>query len=63
MLELQSKFVTKFLMQFLSRMVMPLATLDNPGPQRNDIPEKLILYAKDGKHGGEAPGSTTATPQ
>jgi len=63
MLELQSKFATEFLMQFLSRIVMPLATLDNPRPQRNDLPDELILFAKDGKQGEGPPDSTTGKAQ
>jgi hypothetical protein len=49
MLELQSQFTTEFLLQFLSRIVMPLATFDNPLPQKNDIPEELNVVSIDGR--------------
>jgi hypothetical protein len=67
MLQLQSKFATEFLLQFLSRAVMPLATIDNPNPQNNDLPDELILCSKDGKPGeeppGEAPGPSKGHPR
>jgi hypothetical protein len=57
-LELQSKFSTEFLLQFLSRVVTPLATIENPGPQSDDIPNKLNLVSIDGKPGEETPDET-----
>ena len=51
MLELQSKFATEFLMPFLSRVIMPLATLENPQPQKDEIPDKLTVLSIDSSPG------------
>ena len=53
MQELQAEFTTEFLLQFLCRAVMPLATIDNPHTQMNDLADELILYSKDDKPTGE----------
>jgi hypothetical protein len=47
MLELQSKFMREFLIQFLSRTVTPLGDLENPAPQNDAIPEELNLVRVD----------------
>jgi hypothetical protein len=47
MLDLQSKFMTEFLLQFLTRAVTPLAEFENPQPQNNAIPEELNLVRVD----------------
>jgi hypothetical protein len=44
MLELQSKFLTEFLMPYLTEAHGPLALLKNPRPQDNDIPEALTIF-------------------
>src|ERR1035438_5562164 len=41
MLELQSKFMAEFLLQFLTRMESPMGVLQNPNPQNDTIPESL----------------------
>ena len=67
MLELQSKFMTEFLIQFLSRVVMPLATLENPYPQKDEIPDELNVVSMDRKPGEEPPdersGGTKGHPR
>jgi hypothetical protein len=47
MLDLQTKFMREFLLQFLSRAVTPLAEFENPEPQNNSIPEELNLIRVD----------------
>jgi hypothetical protein len=47
MLELQSKFMEEVLLQFLTRVVTPLAEFKNPKPQTNVIPEELNLIRVD----------------
>jgi hypothetical protein len=47
MLDLQSKFMHEFLLQFLTRAVTPLAEFENPKPQNNIIPEELHLIRVD----------------
>ncbi len=61
MLDLQSKFMTEFLLQFLSRAETPLAIFENPNPQKNQIPNeftgsKSIRHRVDGarKHSANA---------
>jgi len=44
MLELQSKFLTEFLMSYLAEARGPLAVLKNPRPQDNAIPEALTIF-------------------
>ena len=56
MFELQSKFMSEFLLQFLSRVVMPLATIDNPRPQNDAIPDELNVLSIDNKSGDESSG-------
>ena len=47
MLELQSKFMADFLIQFLSRAELPLCAIQNPNPQINEIPASLGLVKVD----------------
>jgi hypothetical protein len=47
MLELQSKFMQEFLLQFVTRVVTPLAEFENPEAQNNVIPEELNLIRVD----------------
>jgi hypothetical protein len=47
MLELQSKFIEEFLLQFTTRVVTPLAEFENPKAQNNEIPEELHLIRVD----------------
>ena len=47
MLELQSKFMGEFLIQFLTRAESPLGAFQNPNPQINEIPESLNLIKID----------------
>ena len=63
MLELQTDFTTEFLLQFLSRVVMPLATIENPNPQKNDLPDELILYSNDTELGGGSAALTASDSQ
>ena len=44
MLELQSKFMTEFLMSYLTEARGPLALVKNPLPQDNMIPEALTIF-------------------
>jgi hypothetical protein len=62
MLELQSKFTTEFLLQFLSRIVTPLATIDNPHPQNNNVSGELNVVSIDGRPGEEPPETTPDGP-
>ena len=55
MLELQKEFTIGFLLQFLSRVVMPLFTIENPQPQNDEIPEELNVLSIDGKPGEHPP--------
>ena len=47
MLELQSNFMQEFLLQFVTRVVTPLAEFENPKPQNNEIPAELHLIQVD----------------
>jgi len=47
MLELQSKFMAEFLIQFLTRAELPLCAIQNPNPQIDEIPESLNLIKVD----------------
>lgn len=47
MLELQSKFMAEFLIQFLTRVETPLGAFQNPNPQNDSIPEQLDLIRID----------------
>ena len=47
MLELQSNFMQEFLLQFVTRVVTPLAEFQNTKPQNNVIPEELNLIRVD----------------
>ena len=47
MLELQTKFMGEFLIQFLTRVETPLGAFQNPNPQNNVIPESLNLIKVD----------------
>ena len=47
MLELLSNFMQEFLLQFLTRVVTPLAEIRNPNPQNHAIPEELHLVRVD----------------
>jgi hypothetical protein len=53
MFELQTKFMTEFLIQFLTRVEMPVGILKNPGSQKNTIPETLSLIQVDRPSSGE----------
>ena len=44
MFELQSKFLTEFLMSYLTEARGPLAVLKNPLPQDNMSPEALTIF-------------------
>ena len=44
MLELQSKFMMEFLMQFLTSAEFPAGKIQNPNPQINEIPPSLESY-------------------
>jgi hypothetical protein len=43
MVELQQRFVLSFLMPYLKSAHMPLATVENPRPQDNAVPEALDI--------------------
>ena len=58
MLELQSKFMHEFLLQFLTRVVTPLAEIKNPNPQNNVIPEELHLIRVDQPPPSDGSGET-----
>jgi hypothetical protein len=47
MLQLQTKFMEEFLIQFLSGADKPLAKLKNPKPQNDEIPKELNLIKID----------------
>jgi hypothetical protein len=46
MFELQSKFLMEFLMDYLTRASIPLCEVENPRPQKNDIPT-LTIFQRD----------------
>ncbi len=45
--ELQTKFMTEFLLQFLTSAEFPLCKIQNTNPQINEIPERLDLIKID----------------
>jgi len=47
MFELQTKFMTEFLLQFLTSADLPCCKLQNPNPQIDEIPESLALIKID----------------
>jgi len=47
MIELQTKFMLDFLLQFLTRVEMPAGSIQNPEPQNDAIPESLNLIKVD----------------
>lgn len=47
MFELQKDFCLGFLMQFFTEMNLPLISVKNNKPQRNDIPDELEIFEKD----------------
>ena len=61
MLELQTKFMGDFLLQFLTRVEMPLGAFVNPNPQNNVIPENLSLIKIDRPSDGL--GESKMTPR
>ena len=61
MLELQTKFMGDFLLQFLTRVEMPLGAFVNPNPQNNVIPESLSLIKIDRPSDGL--GESKMTPR
>ena len=46
MLELQSKFLMEFLMEYLTRASIPPCEVNNPRPQKNEIPA-LGIFQRD----------------
>jgi hypothetical protein len=46
MLELQSKFLMEFLMEYLTRASIPPCEVNNPRPQKNEIPS-LGIFQRD----------------
>ncbi len=51
MLELQKEFCLVFLMPFLTEAHLPLVSVQNPGAQRNDVPERLEIVGPEYKTG------------
>ena len=47
MFELQTKFMTDFLIQFLTRVESPVGVFQNPNPQNDTIPKSLGLIKID----------------
>ena len=47
MMELQTKFLADFLMQYLTRATILPCELNNPHPQKNEIPETLSIFQRD----------------
>jgi hypothetical protein len=47
MLELQTKFLADFLIQYLTRASIPPCELNNPHPQKNEIPTTLSIFQRD----------------
>jgi hypothetical protein len=62
MLELQTKFMADFLIQFLIGADTPLAKLKNPKPQNNEIPKELNLIKIDPPASGR-PGHSRIKPR
>ena len=62
MLELQTKFMGEFLIQFLIGADTPLAKLKNPKPQNNEIPKELNLIKIDPPASGR-PGESRIKPR
>ena len=50
--ELQQEFMFGFLGPFLTAVDLPLVSALNPEPQRNDLPDKILIEGESGK--GEA---------
>ena len=50
--ELQQEFMFGFLGPFLTTVDLPLVSALNPEPQRNDLPDKILIEGENGK--GEA---------
>jgi len=44
MFELQKDFLVGFLLRFLTEIHGPMASMQNPKPQENDIPVSLIVH-------------------
>ena len=61
MLELQTKFMGDFLLQFLTHVKMPSGSIQNPNPQNNAIPESLSLIKIDRPSDGL--GESKMTPR
>jgi hypothetical protein len=61
MLELQTKFMGDFLLQFLTHVKMPSGSIQNPNPQNNVIPENLSLIKIDRPSDGL--GESKMTPR
>ena len=47
MMELQTKFLGDFLMQYLTRATISPCELNNPHPQKNEIPTTLSIFQRD----------------
>ncbi|SPE54656.1 Restriction endonuclease (fragment) [Verrucomicrobia bacterium] len=62
MLEVQTRFINEFLLQFLSRIVLPLATIENPHAQKDEIPDELHIIAIDRSPGDEPPEGAGRKP-
>ena len=62
MLELQTKFMEDFVIQFLIGADTPLAKLKNPKPQNNEIPKELNLIKIDPPASG-GPGESGIKPR
>lgn len=62
MLELQTKFMGEFVIQFLSGAETPLAKFKNPKPQNDEIPKELNLLKIDHPASG-GPGESKIKPR
>ena len=50
--ELQQEFMFGFLGPFLTAVDLPLVAALNPAPQRNDLPDKILIEGGGGGRGG-----------
>ena len=50
--ELQQEFMFGFLGPFLTAVDLPLVSALNPEPQRNDLPDKILIEGESGKGEG-----------
>lgn len=48
MLELQKQFAAQMLLPYVTEAVLPIGNLRNPEPQRDDVPDELVIRPLEG---------------